>query len=337
MGELAGAAGPASRRAPRPPRRARFRTWLTTAMPAEPGDDDRDRRGAHRPDRDARREQRAHQHLRDDEDHDSASSTGTSEPTRKVSDCVRDAAASQRTSTIVWIAIPPIRLPAASERWPLAAAETVIATSGSVPAIASRMTPPSASPRSKRRSIASVDLESAVPAIQVAAAAAPRGRRRERSSRGSRSAHCSGWLRRWAGAARGSAAGRRPGSCPRRLRRRRTGGSSAGSRDRSRRRRSEPRTSRRPGSGSTCCEPHAEQNTLAKPSGGSHAREQLLARDDPERARRETRLDRGGRAGAPLAAGAVAPARTLRAARSPRSAHRRSCSHRSAGTPWREV
>ena len=104
----------------------------------------------------------------------SASSTGMSEPTRNVSDCVREAAASQRTSTIVWIAIPPIRLPAASERWPLAAAETVIATSGSVPAIASRMTPPNASPRSKRRSIASVDFESAVPAIQVATAAAPR-------------------------------------------------------------------------------------------------------------------------------------------------------------------
>ena len=78
----------------------------------------------------------------------SPSSTGISEPTRKVSACERDAAASQRTITIVWIAMPPIRLPAARPRFPLAAAVTVIAISGSVPATASRMTPPSASPRS---------------------------------------------------------------------------------------------------------------------------------------------------------------------------------------------
>ena len=102
------------------------------------------------------------------------SSTGTSEPTRYVSDCVLDATPSQMTSTIVCTAMPPMRLPAARPRWPLEAAEMVIASSGRLPAIASRMTPPSASPRPKRRSMTSVVFESAVPAIHVAIAPAPK-------------------------------------------------------------------------------------------------------------------------------------------------------------------
>ncbi len=81
-------------------------------------------------------------------------------------------AASQMTSTIVCTAMPPMRLPAARPRLPFATAETVIAISGSVPAIASRTTPPSASPRSKRRSRTSVVFDSAVPATQVAIAPA---------------------------------------------------------------------------------------------------------------------------------------------------------------------
>jgi len=68
--------------------------------------------------------------------------------------------------------MPPIRLPAASPRFPFAAAETVIATSGRLPATASRTTPPRASPRLKRRSRTSVVFDSAVPAIQVAIAPA---------------------------------------------------------------------------------------------------------------------------------------------------------------------
>ena len=100
------------------------------------------------------------------------SSTGTSDPTRYVSDCVLDATASQMTSTIVCTAMPPMRLPAARPRLPLEAAETVIASSGRLPATARRTTPPRASPRPKRRSMKSVVFESAVPAIQVATAAA---------------------------------------------------------------------------------------------------------------------------------------------------------------------
>jgi len=60
---------------------------------------------------------------------------------------------------------------------PLAAAETVIATSGRLPATARRTTPPSASPRLKRRSMTSVVFDSAVPAIQVATAPAAKTRR----------------------------------------------------------------------------------------------------------------------------------------------------------------
>ena len=68
--------------------------------------------------------------------------------------------------------MPPMRLPAARLRFPFETAETVMAISGSVPAIARRMTPPSASPSPKRRSRKSVVFESAVPAIHVAIAPA---------------------------------------------------------------------------------------------------------------------------------------------------------------------
>ena len=91
---------------------------------------------------------------------------------------MREAAASQITITIVWIAMPPIRLPAASPRFPFAAAEIVIASSGRLPAIASRITPPSASPSPKARSITSVVFASPTPATQVAAAAAAKIRAR---------------------------------------------------------------------------------------------------------------------------------------------------------------
>src|SRR5579864_550950 len=70
--------------------------------------------------------------------------------------------------------MPPMRLPAARPRFPLETAETVMAISGSVPAIARRMTPPSASPSPNRRSRKSVVFESAVPAIHVAIAPAPK-------------------------------------------------------------------------------------------------------------------------------------------------------------------
>ncbi len=100
------------------------------------------------------------------------STTGTSDPTRKVSGRTPDAAASHTTSTIVWIAIPPIRLPAARPRWPCAVAVTVMTISGRLPAIASRIIPPSAVPRPSRLSSSSVVLERATPAIHVAAEAA---------------------------------------------------------------------------------------------------------------------------------------------------------------------
>ena len=57
------------------------------------------------------------------------------------------------------MAMPPIRLPAARPRFPESTAEIVIASSGRLPAIASRIMPPSASPRPSRLSSASVVLE----------------------------------------------------------------------------------------------------------------------------------------------------------------------------------
>ena len=55
-------------------------------------------------------------------------------------------------------------------------------------------------------------------------------------------------------------------------------------------------------------DPHAEQKTFAKPSGGSHARRSSSPCEDPDRAGLGARLRRGRRAGAALAARAVAPA-----------------------------
>src|SRR3954451_3660638 len=73
---------------------------------------------------------------------------------------------------MVWTAMPPIRLPAASPRFPAAAAETVIATSGRVPATARKSRPPRSEPSPSRTSSASVVFERRTPAPQVAAAAA---------------------------------------------------------------------------------------------------------------------------------------------------------------------
>ena len=140
------------------------------------------------------------------------SSTGTSEPTRKESDSFREAAASQITITIVWIAMPPIRFPAARPRFPWAAAETVIATSGRLPAIASRIIPPSASPRPKRRSITSVVRESAIPAPQVATAAPAKSS--TSTTVESEPISVSGGNLPLTSCARGSAAGRRRGADP---------------------------------------------------------------------------------------------------------------------------
>src|SRR6266545_3233918 len=96
------------------------------------------------------------------------SRTGMSDPTRNVSG--RRANRSQTTRTIVCVTIPPIRLPAARSRLPPSAADTVIATSGRLPATASRMRPPSSSPNPSRRSSASVVFESSTPASHVATA-----------------------------------------------------------------------------------------------------------------------------------------------------------------------
>src|SRR6185312_9138165 len=81
---------------------------------------------------------------------------------------------------MVCIAMPPIRFPAASARLPEAAAEIVIASSGSDPASASRIRPPSASPSPSRASSASVVFESKTPAAQVA----PEPARKIRTRRG---------------------------------------------------------------------------------------------------------------------------------------------------------
>ena len=100
------------------------------------------------------------------------SSTGVSAPTRYVSGRSRPATMSQTTSTIVCTAMPPIRLPAARPRLPCAAADTVIASSGRLPATASSRTPPSSSPRPSLKSSASVVFERLMPASHVAPAPA---------------------------------------------------------------------------------------------------------------------------------------------------------------------
>ena len=96
----------------------------------------------------------------------SPSRTGTSEPTRYVRGLAANR--SHATSTIVAVAIPPIRFPAARPRWPDSAAETVTANSGRLPVMASSTIPPRASPRPRRLSSSSVDFASSTPATQVA-------------------------------------------------------------------------------------------------------------------------------------------------------------------------
>ena len=144
-------------------------------------------------------------------------------------------------------------------------------------------TPPSASPRPKRRSITSVVFASAVPAIQVATAAAAKMRTRpmSRASRCQCLAGCACGLHGFDRAA-ASDGGRAPlrearqavvrERVPGRRRRRRTAGSSAGCPG------SESKTPKRTENVSPSglrlhmLEPHAEQKTFAKPSGGSQAR-----------------------------------------------------------------
>jgi hypothetical protein len=67
--------------------------------------------------------------------------------------------ASSSTRTSVCIAIPPSRLPVASARCPLSAADAVIASSGNEPASPSRSMPPTAWPRLKRSSSTSVAFD----------------------------------------------------------------------------------------------------------------------------------------------------------------------------------
>jgi hypothetical protein len=100
---------------------------------------------------------------------------------------------SQMRSTIVCTAIPPIRFPAASARFPCEAAEIVIASSGSVPARASRTRPPSSSPRPNRESSASVAFESAMPAAHVAAEAPRKIRRRRGEPSEPMEERCGAW------------------------------------------------------------------------------------------------------------------------------------------------
>ena len=71
--------------------------------------------------------------------------------------------ASRKTSTSVCMAMPPRRLPVASPRSPLSAAEAVIASSGREPARPSRSRPPTASPSPNRSSRTSVAFERKLP------------------------------------------------------------------------------------------------------------------------------------------------------------------------------
>ena len=113
----------------------------------------------------------------------------------------------------------------------------------------------------------------------------------------------------WCGDSPGGAAGRRRGSAPRGRRRRRTGGRSAGSPGRGRTSPCGCRSGRRgrvaaeEGRAAVAAEP-----LLAAVLGLPHA-QPVLARDDPERARRRVRVRRRRRAAAALAAPAVAVAR----------------------------
>ena len=81
-------------------------------------------------------------------------------------------AASRSTSTTVCSAMPPRMFPTAMPSWWVRAALTTIAISGRFVTIASRMSPPNASPRPSLTSSTSVARTSLVPAIHTAAPAA---------------------------------------------------------------------------------------------------------------------------------------------------------------------
>src|SRR4051794_17628811 len=68
--------------------------------------------------------------------------------------------------------MPPRMLPTATPRLPDSDALATMAISGRLVAIANRMSPPSADPRWRRVDNTSVWSDSAMPAIQIAAAAA---------------------------------------------------------------------------------------------------------------------------------------------------------------------
>lgn len=71
---------------------------------------------------------------------------------------------SSTTSTTVWMAMPPRMLPTATPRSPLQAAFPVMANSGRLVVIASKMTPPSTRPKPSRVESTSVMSESLTPA-----------------------------------------------------------------------------------------------------------------------------------------------------------------------------
>jgi hypothetical protein len=87
------------------------------------------------------------------------SSPSTSEAAREVSASSFPIAMSSTTRTTVWIAIPPRMLPTAIPIECARAADAVIAISGRFVAIASRMTPPIASPSPSRLSSTSVESD----------------------------------------------------------------------------------------------------------------------------------------------------------------------------------
>ena len=101
----------------------------------------------------------------------SASSTGLSAPTRKVKGRSRPTTKSQITSTIVWTAIPPIRLPAASPRWPLRSGGDGDRKLRQASRDREQQEPTELLAEPEPRVEASVAFESAIPATQVAAAA----------------------------------------------------------------------------------------------------------------------------------------------------------------------
>src|SRR3954452_15508514 len=100
------------------------------------------------------------------------SRTGMSDPARKLSGRSWRTARSHAASTTVWIAMPPTRLPTARPTLPLAAAVIVMTSSGRSVASESRIRPPIAAPSPSRASSASVELESRIPASQIATAEA---------------------------------------------------------------------------------------------------------------------------------------------------------------------